>query len=197
MNIHINHHARRSGMADKISIRRAVPADARSIAELHIRSWRAAYADIVDTAYLQTLDAAAQEQRMLAPGSGTLTSDDARLAVFVAEAGGKICGWASAGPVREHSGAKAGAELYSIYLDPAFFGTGAGEKLLDACFAHVRAHGYDDMEVRALRGNARACRFYRRHGARLVRTGGTVEIGGKSYALARFRWDMRDAGSGL
>lgn len=183
------------------TVRRARPADAAAIAALHVRSWRAAYADIVDTASLQALDPAEMEQRFLAPGSGCLAAGDGRVAAFVATSGGTVAGWACAGPRRVPADMRgdvladaAGAELYSLYLDPVFFGTGAGRALLRACMAHARAGGHAAMDVRVLRDNVRACRFYRRQGGRRLARGEDCLIGGRPYAAVRYVWDdLRDA----
>ncbi|MBT2501302.1 GNAT family N-acetyltransferase [Curtobacterium sp. ISL-83] len=77
--------------------------------------------------------------------------------VFVAIDGTTTIGWASAGPGRDHDAARA-RELEGIYVLASAYGTGAGQRLLDAAVGNTGAYLWmaDD--------NPRAEAFYRRNG---------------------------------
>ncbi|MFI9596947.1 GNAT family N-acetyltransferase [Nonomuraea sp. NPDC052265] len=139
-------------------IRKATQADAWAIAEVHVRSWRAAYRGLVPQAHLDGLDAAARRpawERWLAgtawPREGTL----------VAEAGGRVVGFASVLPSRDddEDGASV-AEVATIYLTPESWGRGIGRALMDAALAALTGAGYQEAVLWVLDSNVRARRFY-------------------------------------
>lgn len=172
-----------------MKIRRAIPDDARAIAKMHARSWRAAYTGLIDDAFLNKLDPEEQARRMLTPETGYLVATDPRIAAFVATQGRHIIGWAATGPARE-ADFDAYGELYAVYVDPEHFGKGAGKGLFGACARHLSGHGYDRMYVRALRDNQMGCAFYARMGGRALH--GQIRdltIGGKSYPEMMYVWD--------
>ena len=75
------------------------------------------------------------------------------------------------------------AELYALYVHPAWWSTGTGRALMDRVLAKVRAAGYACITLWVLEANARARRFYQRagfapDGARHVldELGGVTEI---------------------
>jgi ribosomal protein S18 acetylase RimI-like enzyme len=106
-----------------------------------------------------------------------------------------IVGYASFGPERDvlgmpwpHPLTPAGsdgqvAELYALYVHPAWWSTGTGRALMDQVLAKVRAAGYASITLWVLQANARAQSFYQRagfapDGARHVLDdlGGVIEV---------------------
>jgi ribosomal protein S18 acetylase RimI-like enzyme len=106
-----------------------------------------------------------------------------------------IVGYASFGPERDVLGMSwpyprtaAGAEgrvaeLYALYVHPAWWSTGTGRTLMDRVLAKVSSAGYQSITLWVLEENARARRFYERAGfapndARHVLDdlGGVIEI---------------------
>jgi GNAT superfamily N-acetyltransferase len=87
-----------------------------------------------------------------------------------------IVGYASFGPERDvldmpwpHPLTPAGsggevAELYALYVHPAWWSTGTGRALMDHVLAKVCAAGYAYITLWVLEANARARRFYQRAG---------------------------------
>jgi GNAT superfamily N-acetyltransferase len=87
-----------------------------------------------------------------------------------------IIGYASFGPERDvldmpwpHPLTSAGsggnvAELYALYVHPAWWSTGTGRALMDQVLAKVRATEYGCITLWVLEANARARRFYQRAG---------------------------------
>jgi ribosomal protein S18 acetylase RimI-like enzyme len=150
-------------MADEhttpLRIRRATPADARGIARVHVRAWREAYANVFSSYLLESLSVSGRADRwarILATG----------VDVWVAEADGRIVGWASAGPSRDQD-PPAPLELQGIYVLRDYYGSGAGQRLLDAALGDSAAFLW------VLGDNPRAQAFYRRNG---FTTDGTSKV---------------------
>jgi ribosomal protein S18 acetylase RimI-like enzyme len=125
-------------------IRPATPDDAEAIARVEVRTFRYAYADIVDPEFLAGMDVddrAADWREAL--GSGAR-------AVWVAEAEGRVVGYAS---IRQ-------TELRTLYVDPVAQGAGVGTRLL----AEAQAAGAAELEVFEANGHGR--HFYEARGWR-------------------------------
>jgi GNAT superfamily N-acetyltransferase len=56
------------------------------------------------------------------------------------------------------------AELYALYVRPAWWSTGTGRALMDRVLAKTRAARYQSVVLWVLRDNTRARRFYERAG---------------------------------
>src|SRR5262245_36334196 len=128
-------------MFEAFQIRRASRADAPDIARIHVVAWRSAYRGLYTDDYLGGLSVERFTQMWTAEGRGHLVLDDPSFAVFVAFDGPTMIGFAdvgAAGP-REFSG---DAQLYAIYLDPAFIGKGVGKALFAACVQHAQARRF-------------------------------------------------------
>ncbi|GAA4926135.1 L-amino acid N-acyltransferase YncA [Actinomycetospora succinea] len=143
------------------TIRRAVDADAERIGEITVAGWRHAYRGIVDDERLDALDAGeiAEVRR------GAIAAPEP-MAVFVADdERGRVMGYCVVGPPREPEPSDDGtAVLYTLYLDPAVIGTGAGSALHDAGVAHLAAAGFSRATLWVYTANTGAQRFYARRG---------------------------------
>ena len=170
-----------------VVIRSASTADAAQIAVVMRDSWFAAYDGIIAPAIIDRAtapDGGARVrqsfrmrpwQRMIAavarqPGP----RQPGRTQADTAAPG--IIGYASFGPERDvldmpwpypltsaGSGGEV-AELYALYVHPAWWSTGTGRALMDQVLAKVRATGYGCITLWVLEANARARRFYQRAG---------------------------------
>jgi GNAT superfamily N-acetyltransferase len=165
-----------------VVIRSASTADAAQIAVVMRDSWFAAYDGIIAPAIID---------RATAPDGGARVRQSFRMRPWqrmiaaVARQPGRaqadpavpdIIGYASFGPERDvldtpwpypltsaGSGGKV-AELYALYVHPAWWSTGTGRALMDQVLAKVRAAGYGYITLWVLEANARARRFYQRAG---------------------------------
>lgn len=137
-------------------IREAVPKDARAIAEIHVRSWQAAYRGQLTDDYLDGLtveDRLEQHRRSLEePRAGWVT--------WVADDAGTVTGFAVTGPSEDADASERTGELYAIYLDPDQIGTGLGRRLAEHALGDLRSHGFDTATLWVLETNERARRFY-------------------------------------
>ena len=165
-------------------IRRALPTDAKAIAQVHISSWQDAYRDLMPAQFLSGLQVTlarreAHWARSLASGEST---------VWVAEVGQQIVGWISVGASRDDDGAGQNiGEVMAIYVLAGNWQTGLGLALWQAGVQHLMEQGYDRLTLWVLARNERAIQFYRRAGC--VEEAGserTLERGGVTLVEVRY-----------
>ncbi|MGW2013440.1 N-acetyltransferase family protein [Streptomyces sp. NPDC001927] len=170
-------------------IRSALPEDAAAIAAVHVRSWQAAYRDLLPRPYLDGLDIdaraavwAARLAEPQAPGVLVATEDGAAGQVV-----GFCCfrAWPGEEPdagVGEGTaeGPDAGTdsgrddrldpattgEIAALYVVPEAWGSGVGRGLLAASEEALVADGFRDAALWVLADNARGRRFYEAAGWR-------------------------------
>ena len=149
-----------------IDIRRAEPADAGDIADVHHDAWRGAYAGIIPHRALNA---------MLGRRGPAWWARAIRRAatVLVVEIGGEIAGYATLGRNRARELPQQG-EIYELYLRPEYQGIGLGTRLFAAARAQLAAHGLKGLVVWALEDNSGALAFYAGAGGRDVAEG--VEV---------------------
>ncbi|MBT3627220.1 MAG: GNAT family N-acetyltransferase [Rhodospirillaceae bacterium] len=132
-----------------IRIRTAEPSDAGPIAEMHVATWRIAYAGILPDDVLLGLTPGA-EQRNWARIIATI---DHEFTVHVAEAAnGELLAYGSAGPVRPN-GLPLSGEVYTLYVSPDHQGQGLGRELLFSMFARLQAQGFGSAMLWVLAAN--------------------------------------------
>jgi ribosomal protein S18 acetylase RimI-like enzyme len=137
-------------------IREAEPRDARAIAEVHVRSWRAAYRGQLTDEFL---DGMTVEERLEQHRRGLEEArEDWR--TWVAEDVGRIAGFAVTGPSEDADATERTGEVYAIYLDPDRVGTGLGRELFERAVGDLRDRGFESATLWVLQTNERARRFY-------------------------------------
>jgi GNAT superfamily N-acetyltransferase len=137
-------------------IRPAIPDDALAVAEVHVRSWQAAYQGLLPAGYLDGLRPEARAARY-----DFTHADPQNPRTIVAEFDGAICGFATTMPSGDLPGH---GELCALYLLPSFWGRGIGVALIHAAREHMVQQGFRAAALWILKGNVRADRFYRRDG---------------------------------
>ena len=125
-------------------IRRAAPADAQALAGVELRTFRRAYADLLDPQFLADMDLAERT----AAWERALAERDQRL--WVAEIEGRVVAYA----------VLRGAHLRALYVDPMAQGAGVGTRLL----TEAEAAGARELEV--FEGNGHGRLFYEDRGWR-------------------------------
>jgi GNAT superfamily N-acetyltransferase len=143
---------RREANVGAVDVRRATVADARDIADVHVRAWQVAYRHAFPAAKLDALTVDEREERW----RRSLEEQT----VFVAEDGGTVVGWASAGASRDADGE---GELYGLYVAPEAWGRGAGRALIGQVEAEL-ARNHPEAILWVLEDNPRARRFYEQAG---------------------------------
>lgn len=144
-------------------IREAEPKDARDIAEIHVRSWRAAYRGQLTDDYLDGLNVEDRlEMHRLA-----LEAPPAEYRMWLAEEDGRAIGFAVTGKSEDADADERTAEVFAIYLDPDRVGTGLGRTLFAHAVDDLRGRGYSSATLWVLESNELARRFYEGVGWRL------------------------------
>jgi ribosomal protein S18 acetylase RimI-like enzyme len=165
-----------------VVIRSASTADAPQIAAVMRDSWFAAYEGIIAR---QLIDQATTPDGGARVRQSFRTRPWQRMIAAVArhprpaagaDAAAGIVGYASFGPERDvlgtswpHPRTAAGAEgrvaeLYALYVRPAWWSTGTGRALMDQVLTGLSAAGFRYITLWVLEDNARARRFYEQAG---------------------------------
>lgn len=141
-----------------VVVRSATARDAPPIADLHVRSWQAAYHGMMPQDFLDGLDPA---DRLPLWRRALGDPDPARRDVLVAAGETGICGFSSFGPTRdEDEDPDCVAEVRAIYVAPSALGQGYGRQLMAASLEHLARLGYQQVTLWVLDVNTRARRFY-------------------------------------
>jgi GNAT superfamily N-acetyltransferase len=139
-------------------IRLAMPADARAVAGVHVRSWQSAYRSLLPAEYLDSLR---PEDRAARYDFSHI--DPQKPCTLVAEIDVAICGFATTMPSRDADLPDHG-ELAALYVEPSLWNRGLGVALIQAARAQMVELGFRQASLWLLKGNERAGRFYRLDG---------------------------------
>ena len=157
-----------------IRIERAAIRDAGVIARVHTASADAAYRGHAPD------DPNGLERRR---GMWTEILADPANRSFVARDGGRIVGVLNIGPFR---GEAATGAVRVLYVLPQWWGSGAGQRLLERAHRELAAE-FDEAMLTVLTANARARRFYERNGWHLTEIVVESHFGGQPTEVARYR----------
>jgi len=164
-----------------IAVRPARPDDADAVARVYIDSWHDTYAGVLPTQLLCAMTPGGQSARWRA----TIRARG-REAVLVAEHERfGVVGIASLGPARDPALTFDG-EVYTLYVDPNFYGRGVGRALLSAAFAALAARGFSSCVIWAHAKNP-ARFFYEAMGGRQI-AARTVRMMGGAVPETAFGW---------
>ena len=163
-----------------IRIRRAVRDDAVGIADVHVGAWRSAYAGILPDAYLTRLSTPRQA---LYYQCGI----DAGHAVYVADAGGRIVGFATASRSRD---GLADGEVETLYVLDDWREQGIGRALLQTAARRLARAGCRSAFLWVLRENPSRW-FYQHLGGRRAADSQTL-VAGVPVPKIAYVWDPID-----
>lgn len=141
-------------------IRPASAADAAGIAEVHVRSWQAAYAGQLPDDVLRGLSVSDRRRFW----ERLLSDPDQPGRVLVLDISGTVGGFASVGPCRDEDADEHVGELSALYLHSRYWDRGLGRRLHDAAMATLGGDGYQRTTLWVLGTNTRARRFYEKAG---------------------------------
>lgn len=130
--------------------------DAAEIAELHVATWREAYSHLLPEGFFT--DEHIQRRHQM--WNHVLRSPRKEWDIVIAESSGRIIGFAFMGPSigPEGQAPPRDRQVFSIYVAAEFYGSGAGQALLDA------TAGDGPAMLWVAKDNPRAVAFYRRNG---------------------------------
>jgi len=157
-----------------IRITRATSAEAEEIARVHTAAADAAYHDHVP------IDPNGFERRR---GMWREILADPAHRSFVARDGGRIVGVLNVGSFR---GEEATGAVRVLYVLPEWWGSGAGQRLLERAHRELAGEFGEGM-LTVLSANARARRFYERNGWRLDEILVEPHFGDRPTEVARYR----------
>jgi ribosomal protein S18 acetylase RimI-like enzyme len=163
-----------------MEIRAASPEDCHAVAEVHVASWQAAYAGVLDAASLASLSI---ERRA---DSWRQVLAEAQSELLVGRMGASTVGFASFGPSRDADAPSGRGEIWALYVHPRAWSTGAGRELWFAARERLQSQGSSSISLWVLECNARAIRFYSAAGF-TIETGSEkeFELGGTKVREVR------------
>ena len=171
-------------------IRPASPADAETIAGLHVAAWRESYADLFPPEALASLDIAERarlwREILAGPASG---------ATFLLEfAGEGPLGFSSCGAQRGDSLRAQGffGEFEAVYILKLGQRRGGGRALMRAMARHLLGQGFEAASVWVFRDNPPARDFYEALGGVATGIDGTWTTLGQTLPDMSYGWrDLR------
>jgi len=140
-------------------IREATPADARRIAEIHVRAWRFAYKGQMPE---QLLAGRTVEGRLEMWNRGLARRGQGETfpRIWVFEREGQVIGFVSSGPSQDPDATSETGEVYAIYIEPDAIGTGVGRVLFSHGVDDLKELGFERATLWVLESNELGRRFY-------------------------------------
>jgi ribosomal protein S18 acetylase RimI-like enzyme len=159
----------------------ATAEDARSVAQIHVDAWRAAYAEIFPADYLATLSVDRRE----AEWRRTIAA--AKPELLVAKVDGAVHGWISFGASRDEGASSTDGELWALYAAPGRWSTGVGKALWLRARDLLIERGFESCSLWVFPQNARAIRFYEAAGFTLdASSEKTFDLAGDKHREVRY-----------
>ncbi|HYW56592.1 MAG TPA: GNAT family N-acetyltransferase [Polaromonas sp.] len=166
-------------------VRPATSRDAKAIAEIHAKSARAAYQGLVPDEQLNVLSSDKREQfwreaiQYMEPQVQVATADD------------KVIGFVGFDRSRDKGTPSTTGEIWSIYVDPAFWEKGVGVALWDAANDGLKEEGCTKVTVWVPVRNDRGLRFHELAGFKREMTSlKTVAVGSVKLEEIRLKRDV-------
>jgi ribosomal protein S18 acetylase RimI-like enzyme len=165
-----------------IQVRPAKLGDAKTIAEIHVEAWVAAYTGIVPDEHLKSFTVAKRE---------VMWQDAIKFSepqVWVAMDANAIVGFVGFDRSRDAKSKATMGEIWAMYVAPDYWDNGVGLALWDAARDGLVEEGCTDVSLWVLLKNERALRFYDLAGfKREMNTAKTVPMGGGKVEEIRMR----------
>jgi len=171
---------------ERNGIRRALPADAVSVARIHVESWKIAYRGIMPDDVIARTDVAYRttfwKERIA----------DTAWPVFLLEERGVPLAFCQIIASRDgDDDAARVAHITSLHVLPQLRGRGHGRALLDHAIAEIRRRGLTELTLWVLEANQPARRFYEKHG--FSPDGGTRKYSKTQVPEVRYRIRLPDS----
>jgi ribosomal protein S18 acetylase RimI-like enzyme len=139
-------------------VRPATAKDAKSIAEIHVATWQAAYGRLMPAEYLKSITV---EKRLTFWREAIEFSDPQ---ILVATHDQKVIGFVAFDRSRDAGSKSSTGEIWAMYVLPEFWRQGVGLSLWDGARDSLKEEGCIQVTLWVLLGNDRAMNFYE-HGA--------------------------------
>lgn len=167
-----------------VAVRRARGTDAADIARIYVASWQDTYAGILPTERLVRMSAQTQTRVW----AYQIRRSGVASPVLVGEApSGEIVGFSSGGKARQ-SWARSSGEIYTLYVEGAWYDQGIGRALLETMLAALGAAGHRHVVVWVLADNP-ARFFYQAMGGKSCGRR-TERFWGADHVELAYGWDV-------
>lgn len=163
-------------------IRKASYEDAETIANIHFKTWKSTYTELLDE---QDITNITYENRKIL-WETILRMPRKEQCILVIEVDNKVVGFISGGPERTNK-FNYDCAIYDIYILDGYQKQGLGAKLLKAFTNEMKKLGYESILVWVLTQNL-SSRFYERYEAKLIGEVATT-IGEGSYQETAYGWN--------
>jgi GNAT superfamily N-acetyltransferase len=137
-----------------LTIRVGTEQDRLAIADVHVRSWQAAYQGLFPDEYLDSLRPEHRASHYVFE-----SGDPSHHTTLVAMDGACVMGFATFGLSHDPSLPGCG-EISSLYAAPEAWGHGVGRRLIAEARSRLAEQSFAEAFLWVLNGNSRACRFY-------------------------------------
>lgn len=144
-----------------MKLRPATVDDAAAIAQLHIDSWRVAYATELSQSFLQNQDL----PQRIELWQQRLTSSE--MQVWLAEAENRLLGFCAHGWSRDDDAVKGTWEIKNLHISPELRGSGIGSRLFDHAMVAAAANHASQLTLWVVESNTPARRFYEKKGMKV------------------------------
>lgn len=162
-------------------VRRANYEDAETIADIHFKTWKSTYTELIDEKDITNMT---YENRKIL-WETILRMPRKEQCIFVIEVNNDVVGFIFGGPERTDN-ENYDSAIYDIYIMDGFQKQGLGAKLLKAFAKEMKKLGNKSMLVWVLTQNP-SSRFYERYDAQLAGEVATT-IGEGSYEETAYGW---------
>ncbi|WP_427914876.1 N-acetyltransferase family protein [Ramlibacter sp. MMS24-I3-19] len=144
---------------ESYEVTNAKSGDLDDVAEIHVRSWRAAYHHVFPNSYLESISVGARKKAWEA------VLAEKRSDLLIARREARVVGFVSFGASRDLDAVSGRTgEIWALYVDPTEWGKGAGGTLWRGAEARLRRSDHQEITLWVLEANARALAFYERVG---------------------------------
>ena len=164
-----------------LQIRLARQEDAAEVARVYIESWHDTYPGVLPIPLLRAMTPKGQTARWQA----SIRTQGREMVLVAENSSHGIVGMASMGRARD-DGLGFDGEIYTLYVDPAFYGRGVGRALLKGAFSTLRKNGMSSCLIWAHAKN-HARFFYEAMGGRLIAER-TAKLMGEAVPEAGYGW---------
>jgi GNAT superfamily N-acetyltransferase len=138
-------------------VRQAEPADAGSVALVHVRSWQAAYRGLIPQDYLDALDPAQRERQWREWLTGPHRTTETWVVEHPTDG---VIGFVTLCASRDEDAGPETGEVAGLYVFASHWGTGAGRLLISEAMRRLARTGKTTATLWVLETNDRARRFY-------------------------------------
>ncbi|WP_309678776.1 GNAT family N-acetyltransferase [Polaromonas sp.] len=135
------------------SVRPATARDAKAIAEIHVATWQAAYADLMPSDFLHGMTV----EKRQAYWREAIEFIEPQL--LVATEGDQVIGFVGFDRSRDAGTRSTTGEIWALYVAPGHWGQGAGLALWDGAREGLKEEGCTQVTLWVLLRNERALRF--------------------------------------